>query len=135
MKRIAWIALAFAAPVFAQGSDALFAQMDQDRDGRVTAQEHALAVRSMFAAMDADHDGRVTAAEMSAAQDKVGNKQADAMSSEDKIKAVDRNRDGVLTIGEHVSGAQKMFAKMDRNKNGVLDRAEHAAGHAVLAKK
>lgn len=137
MKRLALLAAActLAASAFAQDNSAMFAQMDQDGDGRVTAQEHALGVRKMFAAMDGNKDGRVTAAEMSNAQAQVGNRKADAMSSSDKIKAVDKNLDGLLTVTEHVAGARAMFAKMDKNKDGVLDKSEYAVAEAVLAKK
>jgi Ca2+-binding EF-hand superfamily protein len=126
---------AAAATAAAQDGSALFDRMDLDRDGRVTAREHSLSVRTMFAAMDANRDGRVTATEMDAAQSQVGNRRADALSSAEKIRAVDRNGDGLLTIGEHVSGAKAMFARMDANRDGHLDRGEHHAGHAVLAKK
>jgi len=137
MKRHALLAAAcaLASAAFAQDNSAMFAQMDKDGDGRVTAQEHALGVRRMFAAMDGNKDGRVTAAEMSNAQAHVGNRKADAMSSSDKIKVVDKNRDGLLTVAEHVAGSRAMFAKMDKNKDGVLDKAEYAVADAILARR
>jgi Ca2+-binding EF-hand superfamily protein len=128
-------ALTGLSPARAADSGALFAQMDADGDGRVTAQEHALGARKMFLAMDADHDGRVTAAEMTAAQPQVGNKQADGLSSAQKIKVVDKNADGALTVSEHVAASRAMFARMDKNKDGVLDKAEYATGHATLLSK
>jgi Ca2+-binding EF-hand superfamily protein len=137
MKRLALLAAAcaLAATAFAQDNGAMFAQMDKDGDGRVTAKEHALGVRVMFAAMDSNKDGRVTAAEMSNAQAQVGNKKTDAMSSSEKIKVVDKNRDGLLTVTEHVAASRAMFAKMDRNKDGVLDKSEYAVADAILARK
>jgi Ca2+-binding EF-hand superfamily protein len=133
MKRYALLAACvLSLPVLAQDGAALFAQMDKDGDGRISAQEHALSVRAMFVAMDADKDGRVSAAEMTAAQSTVGNGKADALSSSEKIKSIDKNKDGALTVGEHVAGSRALFARMDRNKDGVLDKAEHAAGHATL---
>lgn len=43
------------------------AAIDTDRDGTITAAEHAAGARAMFERMDADRDGKVTAAEMDAA--------------------------------------------------------------------
>jgi Ca2+-binding EF-hand superfamily protein len=126
------LAVTFGAPALAADTAAMFAQMDTNGDGRITVSEHALGARKMFVAMDADGDGRVTAAEMTAAQSKVGNQHADALSSEEKIKVVDKNGDGVLTISEHVAGSRAMFARMDKNKDGALNQAEYAAGHATL---
>ena len=128
-------AVTVLAPARAADTGAMFAQMDADGDGRVTAQEHALGARRMFLAMDADKDGRVSAAEMTAAQSQVGNKQADGLSSAQKIKVVDKNGDGALTVSEHVAASRAMFARMDKNKDGALDKAEYAAGHATLLSK
>lgn len=128
--------LALAAfPALAADSAALFAQMDADGDGRVSAQEHARGARVMFVAMDANKDGRVTAAEMDAAQPRVGNRSADGLSSAQKIKAIDKNRDRMLTVSEHVAGSRAMFARMDINRNGALEKAEYVAGHATLLSK
>lgn len=43
------------------------AAIDADRDGVITAEEHAAGAKKMFEQMDADRDGKVTAAEMDAA--------------------------------------------------------------------
>ncbi|TWO70884.1 hypothetical protein FN976_13050 [Caenimonas sedimenti] len=135
MKRFALCALAsaFALPLPAADSNPMFRKMDANQDGRVSAREHARGAGAMFRAMDADRNGRVTAAEMTAAQAKVGNQRADGMDSAGKIRAVDRNGDGVLTPREHAAGSRAMFTRMDRDGNGALDEREFAAGHAVLA--
>lgn len=120
---------AFAAPD-------LLAKMDADRNGRISAAEHAEGARAMFRAMDADKDGRVTRREMTAAQGKVGSGKRSAMSSAEKIRVIDGNHDGVLSAEEHQAGSEVMFALMDRNKDGKLTRGEYSAGHAkLLAKK
>ena len=41
--------------------------MDTNHDGVVSADEHAAGAKQMFAKVDADHDGNVTATEMDAA--------------------------------------------------------------------
>jgi Ca2+-binding EF-hand superfamily protein len=135
MKRFAFCALAcaLAMPLLAADSNPMFRKMDANQDGRVSAREHARGAGAMFKAMDADRNGRVTAGEMTAAQSKVGNQRADGMDSAGKIRAVDRNGDGVLSASEHAAGSRAMFARMDRDRDGALDEREFAAGHAVLS--
>ena len=91
----------------------------------------------MFAAMDANRDGKVTAAEMTAAHRRVTGSKASKsdMSAADKIKVVDTDGDGILTADEHAAGSRAMFEKMDTDKDGFLTRDELAAGHASMMKK
>jgi hypothetical protein len=134
-KTLIALTVAVALPAaFAAGAKDLFAGMDSNRDGRISAAEHARGSRAMFVKMDADRDGRVTADEMSAAQPAVTGRsaQAAAMSSADKIRVIDTNGDGVLSAAEHADGSKAMFAKMDRNKDQRLSRAEYTAGHKQL---
>lgn len=42
------------------------ARMDADKDGRISASEHAAGARAMFARVDADHDGYVSKTEFDA---------------------------------------------------------------------
>ena len=129
---LAAILAAGAAIAAEPGPDAMFTGMDRNKDHRVTAAEHARGARAMFVAMDANGDGRVTAAEMDAVQATVGNQRADGLTSAEKIKAIDRDHDGMLSLSEHVRGSRAMFARMDRNRNGALSPREFATGHAVL---
>jgi len=138
MKPSSRLALALVAAAAlmpsAWSADNAFSKMDSDSDGRVTAAEHARGARAMFVAMDRNGDGRVTADEMTAAQAQVGSgtPESRALSSADKIRVIDRNRDKVLTLREHVAGAREMFARMDGNRDGRLDEAEYSAGQARL---
>jgi len=142
-KPLILIALCFSsAAVLAadpKGQPALaeFDGVDANRDGRISAAEHAAAAKKMFRAMDANRDGTVTAAEMDAAYGKVtGNKaEQSGMSGTDKIKVVDRDGDGVLTASEHEAAAKEMFRKMDADRDGYLSREEWTAGHAALMSK
>ena len=125
------VTLVLSLPAFAAPST--FEAMDADRDGQISASEHAAAARRMFTAMDADGDGTVTAAEMDAAQAEVsGAAGGSAPSAADKITVVDPDRDGVLTLQEHAAASRAMFRQMDIDKNGSLSRAEFDAGHAIL---
>ena len=142
-KPLILIALCFSsAAVLAadpKGQPALseFDGVDTNRDGRVSAAEHAAAAKKMFRAMDANRDGKVTAAEMDAAYSKVTGNKADqsGMSGADKIRVVDRDGDGVLTASEHDAASKEMFRKMDADRDGYLSREEWTTGHAALMKK
>lgn len=139
MKAIALIAGAFLSAQAVAGPevDREFASMDTDRDGKVSAAEHAAGAKIMFAKMDANHDSKVTAAEMAAAHKAVTGEAAKKtdMPAADKIKAVDSDGDGVLTADEHAKASASMFAKMDADKDGFLSKQELAAGHAAMMKK
>ena len=129
--------LAFGAGPKSAKPDAEFAAMDTNKDGKVSADEHAAASKKMFDMMDANMDGKVTAAEMTTAHQRVTGKKAKKsdMSSVEKIKAIDTNGDGILTAEEHAVGSRSMFEKMDRDKDGFLSKDEIAAGHAQMMKK
>ena len=129
----------FAADHTAKASgEAEVAKMDANRDGRLSADEHAAGAKAMFAKMDADQDGNVTAAEMDAAHKsmmKDGHKPSNKMSAADKIKVVDTDGDGILSAQEHEVGAQRMFEKMDADHDGTLTATEISAGHKTMMKK
>jgi Ca2+-binding EF-hand superfamily protein len=121
----------------AGATDKEFAMMDANKDGKISAAEHAAGARAMFEKMDADKDGKVTAVEMAAAHKAVTGRAAKKsdMSAADKIKVVDSNGDGILTADEHAKASESMFAKMDTDKDGFLSKQEMAAGHAAMMKK
>ena len=129
--------LAFGAGPHVEKPDAEFAAMDTNKDGKVSAEEHAAASKKMFATMDANGDGKVTAAEMDAAHQRVTGKKAKKsdMSAAEKIKVIDTDGDSILTAEEHAAGSRTMFEKMDADKDGFLTKDELAAGHAQMLKK
>jgi Ca2+-binding EF-hand superfamily protein len=132
---LAWSPAAVAQEAAKKGgSDAQFRAMDTNRDGKLSPAEHAAGAKKMFDAMDRSRDGKVTAAEMDAAHHKMTGKSpaTGEMSSDEKIKVVDRNGDGILTAEEHAAGSKTMFQKMDADKDGFLSPAEVEAGHAKL---
>ena len=127
----------FAAGPKSNAADAEFRAMDTNKDGKLSAEEHATASKKMFDMMDANKDGKVTAAEMTAAHQRVTGKKAQKsdMSSADKIKVIDTDGDGILTAEEHAAGSRSMFEKMDTDKDEFLTKSELAAGHASMLKK
>ncbi|MEQ1516874.1 MAG: hypothetical protein ABL931_10345, partial [Usitatibacteraceae bacterium] len=52
--------LALVARANPSKSDVEFSKMDANKDGRVSAEEHAAAAKQMFDTMDANKDGNVT---------------------------------------------------------------------------
>ena len=147
MKKLVVAALAASAgtltasPALAlnpeQGADREFTMMDTDRDGKVSADEHASGARTMFGKMDTNKDGQVTAQEMTASHAAVTGQAAKPsdMSSAEKIKVVDADGDGRLTAEEHARGSDSMFGQMDGDKDGFLSRDEMARGHAGMMRK
>lgn len=122
---------------FAGGDkDEKFSKMDTDGDGRISRVEHRAGAQQMFAEMDANRDGLVTAAEMEGKKEmKQANREHGEMSASEKIREIDQNSDGQLTSVEHVNGAEKMFAKMDSNNDGYLSKEEMKAGHKKMKTK
>jgi Ca2+-binding EF-hand superfamily protein len=120
-----------------EAAEAEIRMMDMDRDGKLSATEHVNGSKRMFGKMDVNGDGTVTAAEMDAAQAAMPpDPNARAMSSQDKIKAIDTNKDGSLSAEEHATGAKTMFEKMDKDKDGFLTVAELQKGRdAMLGRK
>jgi Ca2+-binding EF-hand superfamily protein len=118
-------------------AEAEIRMMDMDRDGKLSALEHANGSKRMFGKMDVNGDGIVTVAEMDAVQASLpADPAARPMSSQDKIKLIDTNKDGSLTADEHAAGAKAMFVKMDKDKDGFLTAVELQKGHeAMLGKK
>ena len=133
---LALSALALAADEWKPGGsvDDQVRMMDGNGDGKVSPAEHAAGAKLMFEKLDADHDGDVTAAEMDAAHAAAGS-DGGAMSSADKIQAIDTDRNGKLSAAEHEAGSQSMFTKTDANQDGSVDAAEVKAAHAAMMGK
>jgi hypothetical protein len=94
-------------------------------DGGISAQKHASAASKRFELMDKDKDGKITAAEINSshgAESIVWANHPEAPA--EKIRNLDINRDGVLTVSEYSVGSQKMFHMLDADGNGVLTPAE-----------
>jgi Ca2+-binding EF-hand superfamily protein len=126
-----------AVPAAFAGKDAdkHFSMMDKDGDGKITRAEHQAGAKKMFTQCDANHDGIVTASEMDAFKSSQGEKLSQhEKSSAEKIKEIDQNGDGQLTLAEHDAGSEKMFGKMDKNGDGFLSKEECAEGMKMMKK-
>jgi hypothetical protein len=140
---------ALAATAWAGGDPgSKFDSMDANKDGMVSAAEHAAAVTTMFGEMDANADGMVSAQEMDARHDTMHAATAETrtmndasdyggggmhheMTSAEKIASMDTDGDGMLTSAEHDAGAASMFSKMDTDGNGSLSKQEMSVGAAM----
>ena len=112
---------------------ARFDQLDQDKDGKLSADErphrgmhHRGGKRGAHARMqraDTDRDGRISRAEAQAAQAKHAG----------RFDELDVNKDGYLDRADRQARmAQRRgecFAKADTDKNGQLSRAEFENAH------
>ncbi|KQN28413.1 hypothetical protein ASF00_11250 [Sphingomonas sp. Leaf34] len=94
-------------------ADARFAQMDTDRDGRVTAGE-------MRAYRAARHD-RMVASGRDVPIPPPGGSKHDGMG-----RRMDPNGDGSVTREEFEARALKRFDRIDANHDGVIDATERA---------
>ena len=75
--------------------------------------------------MDKDKNGKITAAEINSSHGAESIVWANHPESPaEKIRNLDANRDGVLTVSEYSVGSQKMFHMLDVDGNGVLTPAE-----------
>jgi EF hand len=125
----------FALPVVAGGGPDCKEKMTRMNvegggDGQISAAEHAAGADKRFEMMDADKDGKVTAGEIDASHGAESAAWAKhQMSSVDKIRKLDSDRDGALTRAEYADGSQKMFRKLDVDGDGNLTAAEMSAGH------
>lgn len=130
------LALGCLSPLWAgNNADQHFKMMDTNGDGKISRAEHAAGARKMFEQCDANHDGIVTAEEMDAATAMHGSKvAADEKNAMEKIREIDQNGDGKLSVAEHEAGTEKMFARMDKDGDGFLSKAECEEGMKLMKK-
>ena len=75
--------------------------------------------------MDKNKDGKITAAEISSSHGAESIVWANHPGvAAEKIRSLDTNRDGVLTVSEYSAGSQRMFDMLDVDGNGVLTPSE-----------
>jgi len=128
---------------------------DSNKDGAITAAEHAAAAKAMFDRMDADQDGRIAGVELDAGHqgmhDMAGGHampgdHADggkgthghgdmAPMHAHMLATMDADNDGTITAAEHTTGARAMFERMDTNNDGFVSQAEFNAGMKAMRSK
>ena len=116
-------------------TDMMVKMMDANQDGKITSDEHEAGAQKMFGRMDANKDGKVSEAEMSDHHREMMSQHGQGMkemSSSEKIRTVDTDKDGLLTAQEHAAASKRMFGKMDQDQDGALTAAEIDAGHKKM---
>lgn len=116
-----------------------FAQLDADKDGKVTRAEVDAIRAEPQKAMDTDGDGFVTAAEMKAHAAEQAKARAEAMV--DRMFArMDADKDGKLSASEAMAGPMaggrgldRMFDRVDRDGDGAISQAEYDAAADRMA--
>ncbi len=96
----------------------LFANLDTNHDGIITAAEAQAPVAARFAAKDLNHDGYITADEV-----QLGAKY---------ISIYDTDGDGQISQREYLAKALARFDAWDADHNGSLSPAEQAAAVAAM---
>lgn len=111
-------------------ANAMFAVMDADSDGVISKTELRKAIKTLKT-LDTDNDGSITLAEAS-----VGAPAGPAGPVGDdpqiaQLMAMDRNRDGKLTVNEVPVEMRQNFQGVDQNNDGIT-RQELAAAMANM---
>ncbi|RXD07404.1 hypothetical protein EQZ23_05010 [Sphingomonas sp. UV9] len=112
-------------------------RQDANRDGVVTRAEAIAQADARFAQMDTDRDGRVSAGEMrayrTAMRDRMVARGRDApvpppggAKHDGMGRRMDPNRDGSVTREEFQARALKRFDRVDANHDGRIDATERA---------
>lgn len=122
--------------------------MDRDRDGTISAQEHADMARAMFQRMDTNDDGRVSVEEMKYANASMmgaegrgmgmgmmGAGMGLGMRSAELIELMDVDDDGRISASEYVAGTRALFEEADTDSDGNLSMAERAAHHELMMQR
>lgn len=132
--RVSAVLLAFAAiPVgicVAQGlpatAEARFEALDANQDGVLS--EYEYDSDAVFAALDYDHNGRISAAEL---QSLLGPEEDGAPSATYRISVADIDGDGELSDEELRRGIEFRFQWLDGNKDGNVDLPELKSGFGI----
>jgi Ca2+-binding EF-hand superfamily protein len=117
-----------------------FADMDADKDGKVTRAEIDAIRAERQKAMDPDGDGFVTLEEMTAHAADSAKARAEAMVDRMFARA-DTDKDGKLSAAEALAspmaggrGTDRMFDRLDRDSDGAISQAEYDAAAERMAK-
>jgi len=113
-------ALAIGGTASAQDRDQTFQNRDSNGDGVLTQGEYG-GHPGNFRSLDVNGDGVLSYDEFVRRGGRVDGEQ---VSFADPFAVMDRNNDGVVTMGEW-NGDRLSFRQMDRDRDGVVSRAEY----------
>ena len=133
----ACLLLAFAPLAQAMDAAAEYAFVDSNHDGYVSSGEHEVYARMLFDEMDGQPgDDKLTVKEIMANEAKfvshvftTSNMLGPAeIGTDEKIRRLDTNQDGVVSQTEYSNGAAAWFQHRDLNNDGVLTLQEYGPG-------
>ena len=110
------------------------ADMDADKDGKVSKDEIAAYRKAQAAAIDTNADGKLSVDELAAMHLKQMTDAAKTMAQK-MVDRMDTDGDGMLSASELVAQPMPtdLFDKLDTNKDGFVDQAElDAAKQAMM---
>lgn len=116
----------------------IFARLDGNDDGVVTAAEMDDARAATFGHQDGDANGTLSPGEFLAGRSAAGAPAPPAIESlklkrDARFLALDWNRDGVIDREEYLADGRRRFASADRNGDGRMTEDEFAAAAAAAA--
>lgn len=97
----------------------MLTEMDADKDGTVTRAEIEAHEAARAADIDADKNGTITADELIAHHEKMRQQHM-----ADRLKAMDQNGDGNVSIEEYEAAQTWRMARLDRNGDGKIEPDE-----------
>src|SRR5262249_1669481 len=108
----------------ARFSEQLIKFMDTNGDGKISREEFA-RITQLFDALDRDHDGQISQEEMGRFFQALNELQAQTTGGvevNNLFEKYDKNKDGKITPEE--MGNEKTFKALDLDKDGVITRQE-----------
>lgn len=123
------LAVFAAAPTLAQErAGAGFAGADVNNDGRLSRLEFDAVRETLFARVDANEDDRLTLQELRSLRpdDAPRARRRPDRDRLSRLRAIDRNNDRAVDIGEFRALGADRFAALDRNGDGFITRDEMA---------
>jgi Ca2+-binding EF-hand superfamily protein len=119
------LVLAFTSgPAFAQAAAGKpqtvnLGPMDQNNDGKISADEAKWVTAKSIAKIDANHDNVITVQELKEEEERLR-----AADRQRQLNMLDTNHDGKTTTAEFAAMDTERFKSMDRNHDGQLSPDE-----------
>ncbi|MEO0637657.1 MAG: hypothetical protein AAFY73_13525 [Pseudomonadota bacterium] len=96
--------------------------MDTDNNRSISLEEFQAAMTNRFQEFDSNSDGTISRDELSAISAASDDRRVQARAA--RVRAMDANWDGQLTMAEVQAASMAMFEQRDVNNDGQLDRKD-----------